>query len=234
MTRADTTNGRVAREWLIRVRMGLMAVGMLGLVGANGCARELTIIQEGYVNNAMHINRPEGSRTGDPLELTIVCVHPKDLDHEANDRLAPGAGITSDVWYRDRPLPGDRKDTPDRGTRFWLPKSQVFVMTYDNTYYGKRIGEPLRGAATDKTDKVKKSFGFGPGLHDEKSVIYVFPKFIDRKGNVLPVPPAKFHPPGAYTEKLSVKIGVDDSRPQYGQYIDNTTPRKMHGSEEND
>ena len=51
------------------------------------------------------------------------------------------------------------------------------------------------------------------------------------RGEVLPVPPAKFDPPGAYTHELSVKIGVNESRGNYGQYIENTTERKLHGRE---
>lgn len=211
-------------------RAALLVVGCLSVAVSTGCARMLTITQADYVNTAMHVNRPVGSRTGDPLEINIVCVTPKDLDHEANDALAPDVGITSEIWFRDRPIPGDKKDMDDRGGRFWLPKGQISLMTYDTKCFGKRIGEPLRGAATDRKDTVVKRFNHAGHLHDDKSVIYVFGKFIDRNGNVLPVPPAKFHPPGAYTEKLHVKVGVDESRANYGQYIDNLTERKLHGS----
>ncbi len=210
--------------------MSVVVLAGLWGVALAGCARELTITQETYINTAMHIGRPAGSKTGEPLELNIVVVTPKDLKHESNDGLAPEAGITSDIWFRDRPIPGDKADTEDRGGRFYLPKEQIFLMSYDTKFYGKRIGDPLRGAATDRKEKIVKKFNHAGHLHDDKSVVYVFGKFVDKNGNVLPVPPAKFHPPGAYTEDLSIKIGVDERRPHYGQYIDNTTPRKLHGS----
>ena len=166
------------------------------LTGASGCARVLTITQEDYINTAMHIGRPKEQRTGQPLELSIVCVHAADLQKEANDLLSPESEITSKIWYENRPEHGDKMD--------------------------------------DEAYAVVVRFNFAGGLHSDTSVIYVFPKFIGPKGEVLPVRPAVFHPPGAYTNELSCKIGVDESREDYGQYIENTTPRKMHGSEENE
>jgi hypothetical protein len=199
----------------------------------SGCAsRVMRIEQTDYVNTAMHMNRPPGARTGEPLEINIVCVYPKDLKKEVNDRLAPGSAITSDVWYQDRPQPGDTEEMDDRGGRFYLQKSQIFLMTYDKNGYGKRIGNPLRGAVTDHRRIIETKFDFSGGLHDRGSIIYVFGKFIGPDGHVLPVPPAKFHPPGAYTEDLFVKVGVDESRAHYGQYIENVTPRKLHGSDD--
>ena len=54
-------------------------------------------------------------------------------------------------------------------------------------------------------------------------------------GKVLPVRPVKFHPPGAYTEKLGVKIGVRENAEHYGQYVEiHNTPRKLHGAEQQD
>lgn len=213
------------------------ATGVLVLAGMaatlpSGCARVMRIEQADYVNTAMHVNRPPEARTGEPLEINIVCVYPKDLKNEANDRLAPDSAIASDIWFQDRPQPGDTEDMEDRGGRFCLPKSQIFVMTYDKKFYGKRIGNPLRGAATDHRKEVETKFEFAGGLHDKGSVIYVFGKFIGPDGRVLPIPPAKFHPPGAYREDLFVKVGVDETRANYGQYIDNVTPRKLHGKEE--
>lgn len=208
----------------------MLLAGWLFGSGLMGCARVLTITQDDYINTAMHVNRPLAARTGEPLEIDIVCVTPTDLKHEANAGMAPDANITSAIWFRDRPIPGDKKDMEDRGGRFWLPKSQISLLTFDKKCYGTLIGDPLCGAATDKKREAVKTFSHAGALHDKDSVIYVFGKFIDKNGGVLPVPPAKFHPPGAYTEKLCIKIGVDESRANYGQYIDNTTERKLHGS----
>ena len=228
MKTADTLDSAVMRRERI-VNGRILLVAAVCAWAAGGCARVLTIAQGDYVNTAIHINRPVGSRTGEPLEINLVSVRAKDLKHEANGRLAPASGITSEEWFRNRPIPGDKADMQNRGTRFWLPKSQILLMTYDKEYYGQRIGDPLRGAATDKAKEIRKTFDFPGGLHDEQSVIYVFGKFIDSKGQVLPVPPAVFHPPGAYTRDLSVRVGVDENRAHFGQYIDNVTQRKLHG-----
>ncbi|HUU85578.1 MAG TPA: hypothetical protein VM243_18920 [Phycisphaerae bacterium] len=211
--------------------MVLLVVVGSALAVTAGCAREMLIHQEDYVNTAMHADRQLAARTGEPLEVTIVSIYPKDLAVDANDRLNPDRGITSDVWYRDRPQPGDKVDMEEPHGRFRLPKDQVFVRTEDSQYYGTKAGGRLRGALIDKQTTVKTTFKFAGPLHSNKSVIYVFPKFIDNRGEVLPVPPAKFHPPGAYTHELSVKIGVNESRGNYGQYIENTTERKLHGGD---
>lgn len=226
-------------SWFLRGGAGASlarALLICGMVPAAlpGCARVLTTTQDDYINTAMHADRQRSSRTGEPLEITIVSVYPGDLKLDANDRLDPGREITCDVWYQDRPQPGDKVDMEEPHGRFRIPKNQVFIRTDDAQYYGKRVGGRLHGALIDKQKTVKTSFNFAGPLHNDKSVIYVFPKFIDRRGQVLPVPPAKFHPPGAYTHELAVKIGVDETRGHHGQYIDNITERKMHGREKDD
>ncbi len=199
--------------------------------GLVGCQRHLTITQDTYINTAMHVNRPKDKQTGEPLEVHIVSVYPDDLKNTANSRLAPGNAITSDVWFQDCPQPGDRWDMPGvAGTsRFQLPPDQIFLLTDDRSYYGSYSGPTLHGAAVDGTSPIKRKFKFGGPLHNKNSVIYVFPKFIGADGRVLPVPPAKFDPPGAYSSDLSVHIGVDESRPHYGQYIKIGTDRRLHG-----
>ena len=227
----------IKRKWWLlagricpRLVRELLVCGMV-LTALSGCARVLTTTQDDYINTAMHAERQRGSRTGEPLELTIVSVYPGDLKLDANDRLDPSRAITSDVWYQDRPQPGDKVDMEEPHGRFRIPKNQVFVRTEDKHFYGKRVGGRLRGALIDKQKTVKTTFNFAGPLHNKKSVIYVFPKFIDKRGEALLVPPAKFHPPGAYTHELAVKIGVDETRGNHGQYIDNITERKLHGRE---
>ncbi|MHC5111672.1 MAG: hypothetical protein ACYTHJ_17545 [Planctomycetota bacterium] len=190
---------------------------------STGCAREMTITQDEFVNNAMYHYRPEAT-AGDPLEVTIVCVYPKDLNNEYNDLLRPDSGMTCADWYQLRPALTDSVD--DEGhERFRLPKNQIFLCTDDPKCYGKKIHERLRGK-----EKVVCDFEFSGGLHNQNSVIYVFPKFIGPGKDVLPVEPAKFDPPGAYTKDLAVHIGVDSTRNDYyGQYIEIRSQRKMHG-----
>jgi len=224
----------LAGQRCLAVRLlALVAVGLTA-AATSGCARVLTITQDDFINTAMHAGRPKASRTGEPLEVSIVCVGGHDLKNEANDRLAPDADITCDVWYQNRPIPGDKVDSEESHPRFRLPKNKIFLLTDDKNCYGTGAGNRLHGAVIDKKQKVTARFSFPAGLHDDDSVIYVFPKFIDGNGQVLPVRPAVFHPPGAYTHELFVKIGVDESRAHYGQYIENLTERKLHGREDAD
>jgi hypothetical protein len=216
------------------IRRSHVQVAALGLAGAlyAGCSRELTITQGPYINTAGDILRgrsPE-DQTGKPLEINIVCVYESDLKKPANDRLKPGSGITSREWYEARPQPGDNVDTEEAHPRFRLPDDQVYLLTNDRTYYGKRIGAAMRGSKIDGFEKLVKEFDYSTwSVHDDNAVIYLFARFSDDKDLVLPVPPATFNPPGAYKEDLFVHIGVDPARNNHGQYIENKTDRKMHG-----
>jgi len=210
----------------------------LSTATVTGCGkRVLTIEQDGYVNTAVHLRRDPGKRTGDPLEVNIVCVYPGDLKgdlDEINDALSPDSDITSDVWYKNRPQPGDGKPKKDEGIkeregRFWLPKKQVFLMTDESNqkeYYGTRVGPHLRGVRNDGKKEIKVEFPFD-SLFADDAVIYIFPKFIGPPPNaeVLPVEPVKFNPPGAYRANLFIKIGVHTAKythedENYGQYIE--------------
>jgi hypothetical protein len=214
-------------------RAALAGVALVTLFSSTGCGRTLMIRQDKYINTAPQANRPAAQQTGEPLELAIVCVYPADLDKDCNKLLAPDSKITAKDWYERRPQIGSSD-----ASRFDLPSKQVFVMTDDKNVYGTRIGSKLRGADHDG-DVVKKTGihfdgGVGGGrFFDSKSVIYVFPKFIGKDGGVLPVPPAKFHPPGAYTEQLEIKIGVEPNTPlESAQYIKVLSERKLQKSGE--
>ncbi len=219
---AMLTNGR----WF-----ACCAAGLLGTL--LGCGRTLTIHQAAYINTASQANRPVEKRTGEPLELTIVCVYPSDLDKPGNELLRPESKITAKDWYERRPVA-----TGTEGGRFDLPKDQIFLLTNDTKALGRQIGNALRGATLDGDKPIKKTGiqfagGWAGGqYHDERSVIYIFPQFIGRDGGVLPAPPAKFHPPGAYTEDLEIEIGVDPDRPlEAAQYVKVLSQRKLHGKE---
>ncbi len=210
-------------------RLMLFVVGLGVCWGSVGCQRHMTIRQGVYINTAMHVNRPQSQQTGEPLEVNIVSVYPEDLENPANARLMPDYGITSDIWFRDRPQPGDRWDVPGTTARFQLPPGQIFQLSDARSYYGTYSGPTLHGSAVDGAEPVKRKFKFAGPLHNKHSVIYVFPKFIGPDGSVLPVLPAKFDPPGGYSADLMVEIGVNEAGPEYGQFIRTTTPRKLHG-----
>ncbi len=205
----------------------------LGLVvlGTTGCARSLTIRQDKYINTATHANRPPEQRTGEPLELAVVVVYPQDLKHPENELLKPDSKITAKDWDSRRPT----LDQAGGSGKFVIPKEQVFLITNADRYYGRKIGNALRGAANDGEKPVIKS-GIALNwdhVHDSNTVIYVFPRFIGRDGGVLPIPPAAFNPPGAYTSALEVQVGVDASARSLddAQFIKVLSPRKLHGSE---
>jgi len=202
--------------------------GLLVLATLAGCGRTLTIRQDHYINTGGQANRPADKRTGEPLEVDVVCVYPKDLDKAVNEPLRPESRITCKDWYERRPVA-----TGEEKGRFDLRRDQIFLLTNDDKAYGKHFGNALRGAALDGEAPIRKTgINFGAGLHDSRSVIYVFPKFIGKDGGVLPVPPAKFHPPGAYVADLEIKIGVDPDRSlEEAQYVKVLSERKMHGSE---
>lgn len=192
-----------------------------------GCAaRTITISQEDRINTAMHLHRAMADQTGDPLELNVVCVYPEDLEKPENELLKPDSSITAKDWYDLRPtgMPEAR--------HFSLPGNQILLLTNEKTAYGKVKGPALRGAIEDGARERKiDGIRFKKKLHSRKSVIFVFPKFIGKGGEVLPVRPVRFSPPGAYTRNLFVKIGVDPGRPHGGQYIESVTKRRLHGRE---
>ncbi|UCE59375.1 MAG: hypothetical protein JSU63_18275 [Phycisphaerales bacterium] len=224
------------RERVTRRSVSLR-ICILGIVSATstmpliGCAaRTLTITQEDFINTRVHINRAPEQRTGEPLEVNIVCVYPSDLDklNDVNARLSPQRDITSDVWYAYRPEIGK----VGVGARFDLPSSQIYLLTDEKEVYGQRVGGRLCGAKQDGKSEIKVAgikfreagrFKVAGSLFNERAVIYVFPKFIGPDGKVVPVAPAKFHPPGTYRRDLYVKIGVKGRGTSEDQYIERTS-----------
>jgi len=214
----DSQHGALLGRWVLWVGGFAVALPMFG------CARQLTITQDPYINTAMHGGRKPDGRTGEPLEVNVVCVYPQDLDKPENAQLAPSFAITSDMWYAKRPTHGGAEPG-----KFELPPQQVYLFTEATNVYGKKVGPRLKGAVADGKAEISLSGGInfeGP-YHNDRSVIYLFPKFVDAGGNVLSVPPVKWHPPGAFTHNLFCKIGVRDPAGAAEQYTENTTPRKL-------
>ncbi len=196
-----------------------LLVGLVcSVVLAGGCASNtMTIVQDEYLNTAVHLNRPVDQRTGDPLEVTIVCLYPEDLEKESNAGLKPGSGITSKGWYDNRPT-----HSGSRG--FQVPADQVFLLTNDSQPYGTRIGRRLQGAKRDgRSEVVVTGIKFhSRGMFKGGPIMYVFPKFIGPQGQVLPVPPILYSSP-RQRGGVRFKIGVDPDREHYGQYLERIT-----------
>ena len=205
------------------------------VIGVPGCvSRSLTIAKDEYINTAVHQHRAASEQTGEELEITIVCVYDKDTEKDRNELLKPGSRITCKDWYERRP--GSRGDV----TSFDLPASQIFLLTgaagsgRSANAKGKVLGSAIVGAKIDgKKELIVKGITVKSGkLHSSGTAIYVFPKFLDADGHVLPVEPLVFNPPGAYRKSLACKIGVNAGGPHHGQYIQNNTNRQLHGREE--
>lgn len=205
-------------------RLGLDGVGRSGLmllflgvvVAGTGCQRTLRIYQDDYINTAPVADRPRDAQTSVPLQLDLVVVYPDDLENPVNERLRPGAGITAKDWYERRPGSGKEH-------AFELPKEQVHVIGSDREW-GRNLAPAIRGRVLDRSDpivikdlKIKWSHA---GDHD--SVLYIFPRFIDERGGVLPVPPVEVSPPNKHGSDLAIKVGVrpDVRQPEMAQYIE--------------
>lgn len=215
-------------SWASRL---VLAIGLAAALTL-GCERRLTIRQDDYINNAMHRNRPPARRTGEPLELTVVCVLPADLKDAANADLKPGSPINSRTWYARRPgaqlapIPGLPAAPP-----FNIPASQIFTLDENNPepslrpLHGKVIeGGDRELLVTDKIITIKIPWG-DLVFNDRNCVVYVFGRFADENGDILPVPPAVFERPGQYKSELFVKVGSNGKwdSPDRGQYIENIT-----------
>ncbi len=225
-SRGHARSGGATRRSAIR---HLAALLILAPLSGLGCQRAMHIRQDDLINNAMHQTRANPSRwEGEPLEVDIVCVNASDLKDDRNDRLAPDSSITCREWYDLRPIRSENDD--ESSSTFKLSKSHIIMLTDDKKQFGTWKRRSLRGGKIDPA-QITVEFGFPGSIHDKRhSVIWVFPKFVGPNGEILPVIPARFDPPGAFERDLHVKIGVDrDSRPEYGQYIENTTSRKLYG-----
>jgi len=193
------------------------------LVAVSGCSgRRVTLIQDEYVNTAIHLNRSPGQRTGEPLEVNVVCVYPSDLEKPENALLSPDSSITAQLWFARRP------QNPPQPGQFNLPAAQIYLLTDEKDVYGKVVGKALRGAKRDGRAEVtvggiefrEKGWFKSGSVYSSRSVIYVFARFFDQNGAVLPIAPAKFNPPGSYGNPLRVHVGVRDPAGRAEQFIE--------------
>lgn len=177
-----------------------------------GCAsRSLTIRQQDYINTAMHRDRDPDKRTGEPLRVDVVCVYPADLQRAGNELLNPDSHVTSNYWFDNAPGKG----------KISIPAEQIYVLSDNRSEYGTWKHPSLRGAKQDgKSEVVIKGINFkekrgwkeGGTFLARDAVIYVFPRFTNKEGKVMEIPPAKFYPPSKHPKNMIVQIGVEEDR----------------------
>lgn len=188
---------------------------LLGVVCSSlltGCAsRSLTVRQQDYINTAMHRDRDAEKRTGEPLRVDVVCVYPSDLQKGGNQLLNPESRVTSDYWF----------DNGAGNGKISIPADQIYVLSDNSNEYGTVKHPSLRGAKQDGKSEVtikglkfkeKRGWKEGGALLAKEAVIYVFPKFTNKEGKVMDIPPAKFYPPSKYSKNMIVEIGVEDDK----------------------
>lgn len=201
------------RKYLLTRRSGHFCTLVLGVVGASlltGCAsRSLTVRQQDYINTAMHRDRDQEKRTGEPLRVDVVCVYPSDLQKGGNQLLNPESKVTSDYWF----------DNGAGNGKISIPADQIYVLSDNTNEYGIWKHPSLRGAKQDGKNEVtikglkfkeKRGWKEGGSLLAKEAVIYVFPKFTNKEGRVMDIAPAKFYPPSRYSKNMIVEIGVED------------------------
>lgn len=205
----------------------------LAALMAGGCGgdRKITFVQDDYINTGVHCDRARAEeRTGEPLDVSIVCVTPADMKKQVdgvnvNHNLRAASGLTSADWYERCPISGRPEESK---SRFAISPEQIYVLTNDTNQarlFGTRVGPALNGAKIDGQAKtIETPIVFKGSQSSDDSIIYVFAKFKDRNGRVLPAPPVKFQPPSRYKGDLRVRIGVrkgeECSGPLLGQYIE--------------
>ena len=171
--------GRMRNEWDSAIggfiRTATVFLAVLAIVASTGCvARTLTITQTDYINTGMGRDKD----TGEPLEVAIVCVYPKDLKNPVNDKLRPGVGITARDWFEGEP------GSSGGGQPFSISAEQIYWLTDREDASGRTKHGRLHGAVIDGKKPVKITgirFKWWK-LNSNNSVIYVFPKFFGPDG----------------------------------------------------
>lgn len=218
----------------------LLALGV-GAALTIGCERRLILRQGEYINNAMHAKRPEGRRTGEPLEVTLVLFLPEFYDIPANEALRPKQSkvITSQDWYERRP------GSPNNPKAFEIPEDRIFLLTDEPRFYGTKVGGALHGGKLEGTLSIRvddESIQVGDQkpvkikrldnpldlkahpFNDERCAIYLFGRFVGENGEVLPVKPEVITPKNiSHEQEITIQVDVDKevykSNPGQAQYI---------------
>ena len=178
----------------------------LAAMAACGCARTLRVTCDAVINTGFQPN-------GSPLNVDVVSVFPHDLrgkHAEVNEFLKPGSGITADVWFARKPTRESRRNDEDT-SHFQIDRAQILSFTdkKKEDVYGRYLGGQILGRKYWSPGKNNILVSDVPAkdIFDDHSVIYVFCRFTDEKGNVLPTQPATFAPVGSFESQLAVHVG---------------------------
>lgn len=182
----------------------LMCVASLDI----GCGRELTIYRDNVINT-------DFDRNGAPIEVDIVTVFPSDFRRvndtdleEINNDLLPGKKINSKMWFERKPTRESYKNMDPN--HYYIPSKRIFSFAANREdTFGTYKGGRIQGAKFRESNKKGDIVVTGIPVDDiwnERSVLFVFCKFTNANGEVLPTAPAEFRKLGRYKEELAVTI----------------------------
>lgn len=204
-----TSKTSLQNRWIIVAAMGFLALGVAGCEN-----RTIAVDREKFINT-------RADPKGYPVSIDIVSVYPSDLKDAANKDLMPtGPGITADLWFARKPT-RESMSRKDDVQNFRLGEEQIHSYTDEDnkTIYGRRKGGKIIGTdASSGNIVISRSQGLPVrDIFSSEAAIYVFAKFTDKNGKVLPSRPAVFWRVGDFKEELAVRIK--------GESIERTTKR---------
>ncbi|MBX3394906.1 MAG: hypothetical protein KF841_06025 [Phycisphaerae bacterium] len=174
-----------------------------------GCGRELTIYRDDVINT-------DFDRNGAPIEVDIVSVFPSDFRkvndvdlEEINTDLLPSKGINSKMWFERKPTRESySKMDPNH---YYIPSKRIFSFAANReTTFGNYKGGRIQGAKFRESGRTAKEIVVTgipvDDIWNDRSVIFVFCKFTNANGEILPTAPAEFRKLGRYKEDLAIHI----------------------------
>lgn len=195
---------------------------LAALVTGPGCGRQLTIYRDDVINT-------DFDRNGAPIEVDIVSVFPSDFRRtndvdleEINNDLLPGKQINSKMWFERKPTRESYKNMDPN--RYYIPSKRIFSFAANKEgIFGTYKGGRIQGAKFRESNRAAREIVVTgipvDDIWNEKSVLFVFCKFTNASGEILPTAPAEFRKLGRYKEDLGVHI--------HDKYVEALTGAKL-------
>lgn len=174
-----------------------------------GCGRELTIYRDDVINT-------DFDRNGAPIEVDIVTVFPSDFRkvndvdlEEINNDLLPGKGVNAKMWFERKPTRESYRNMDPN--HYYIPSKRIFSFAANReTTFGNYKGGRIQGAKFRESGRTAKEIVVQgipvDDIWNDRSVVFVFCKFTNANGEILPTAPAEFRKLGRYKEALAVHI----------------------------